>query len=45
MIAYFIDRHALLPRDGLPDSELEEDMEQVADNIDDFSQILKQDAM
>lgn len=45
LIAYFIYRHVLLPRDGFPDSELEGDMEQIADNIDDFSQILKQDAM
>lgn len=36
LIAYFIDRHVLLPRDGLPDSELEGDIEQVEDELDVF---------
>lgn len=34
LIAYFIDRHVLLPRDGLPDSKLEGDIEQVEDKLD-----------
>lgn len=33
LIAYFIDHHVFLPRDGLPDSELENDIERVEDEI------------
>lgn len=36
LIAYFIDRHVFLPRDGLPDSELEGKIEQVEDELQEF---------
>lgn len=36
LIAYFIDRHVLLPRDGLPDSELEGKIERVEDELQKF---------
>lgn len=36
LIAYFIDRHVLLPRDGHPDSELKENIEQVEDELQEF---------
>ncbi|KAL4961384.1 uncharacterized protein BDV14DRAFT_180608 [Aspergillus stella-maris] len=33
LIAYFIDRHVFLPRDGLPNSEMEEKIECVEDEL------------
>ena len=36
LIAYFINRHVFLPRDGLPDSELEANIERVEDELQEF---------
>lgn len=36
LIAYLLDRHVLLPRDGHPDLELEEKIEQVEDELQKF---------
>lgn len=36
LIAYFIDRHVFLPRDSLPDSELEGEIEWVEDELEKF---------
>ncbi|KAL4899114.1 hypothetical protein BDW74DRAFT_171787 [Aspergillus multicolor] len=33
LIAYFIDRHVFLPRDGIPDPKLEREIEQVEDEL------------
>lgn len=33
LIAYFIDHHVFLPRDGLPDSELQNEIESVEDEL------------
>jgi hypothetical protein len=34
LIAYFIDRHVFLPRDRLPDSELDDEIERVEDRLE-----------
>ncbi|CAK38704.1 hypothetical protein CBS63078_2089 [Aspergillus niger] len=34
LIAYFIDRHVFLPRDGLPDPKLEEEITRVEDELE-----------
>lgn len=36
LTAYFIDRHAFLPRDGLPDSELKERIERKQNEDEEF---------
>ncbi|CAG7949482.1 unnamed protein product [Penicillium salamii] len=36
LIAYFIDRHVFLPRDGLPNSELEENIELKEDELQEY---------